>query len=350
MKARKPWLGGYRRPSKKGEVFIIERWVGGRKFHVSTRCNTERAALKQLEIFEANPSSYDPKGQQPEEALRLTAELIDAYETYQTDVKRNSRHHVIGSGNYLEKWMTVFDGADLRGLTTVDLREHLARWPTAKRYRVVVIKGFFTWLRREKGLITRAQDPAMDLMVPPFKPEKFTRKKVVEQDVVMRVMDKLKGPTRDVLRLLAATGLHITEARRFSEEGELFERTPEQDPGVLVNLAVKHKSGQLHVVALSDPEVLEAAKRLKAARGLPDDTVLALKMREACAAAGVVPRITLGVMRHSVATWLARDGVPLAQIADFLGHQSPVTTAKFYRDMGKTARALPVPQLRLVKG
>jgi integrase len=329
---------------------VIERWVGGRKFHVSTRCTLERAALEQLALFEANPAGYKPQGTKPLETLRMTAELIDAYETYQTKIKGSTEHHARAVGGYLERWMEKLEGADLRAVTTYDLRAMLGTWETAKRYRVIALKGFFTWLRSEKGLLKRADDAALDLMVPGFKAEKLTRKKVVEQDVVLKVLAKLDGQTRDVLKLLAATGLHITEARRFVESGELFERTPEQDANVLANLAVKHKNGELHVVAISDDEVLTAAKRLKAARTLLDDSSLAKYMREASDAAGVKPRVTLGVMRHSVATWLARDGVPLAQIADFLGHLSPVTTAKFYRDMGKTARALPVPKLRLVKG
>lgn len=306
--------------------------------------------MKQLEAFEANPLGYKPEGDIGQLSLRMAAELIDEHERFHLEVKKNTASHAESCSKYLMDWLEAFNGQDLRALSTADLKSHLARWPTAKRYRTLAIKGFYTWLRREKGLLKMSEDPSVDLEMPSFKPAKLTRKKVVEQDVVMKVMAELSGPTRDVLRLLAGTGLHITEARRFAQVGELFERTPEQGAGVLANLAVKHKSGQLHVVAISDEEVLAAAKRLKAARDLPTSTWLAQLMREACDRAKVKPRITLGVMRHSVATWLARDGVPLAEIADFLGHQSTVTTAKFYRDMGRTARALPVPQLRLVKG
>lgn len=347
---RKTWLGGYRRQSRKGDVFVIERWVRGRKFHVSTRCTSERAALKQLEIFEANPLAYDPIGDAPREVLRITADLIDEHERYQLHVKRNEPTHVTDCGKYLELWMEALDSADLRETSTADLKDLLAKWPTAKRHRVIALKGFCTWLRRERGLLKHSEDPAIDLQVPHFKPAKLTRKRIVEQAVVLKVLRELSGPSRDVLRLLAATGLHITEARRFARDGELFEPTAEQGPKVLANIAVKHKSGELHIVALTDSEAHDAAKRLKAARDIPTNTWLARLMREACDRAGVKPRITLGVMRHSVATWLARQGVPLAEIADFLGHRSPVTTAKYYRDMGRTARALPVPHLRLVQG
>jgi integrase len=345
---RRAWLGGYRRQSKKGEVFVIERWVNGRKFHVSTRCTSERAALKQLEVFEANPIAYKPDGVAPRAALRLDADLIDKHERFQIEVKKNTKNHVACCGKYLVDWMEAFDGADLRDLTTQDLKALLRKWKTAKRYRVLAIKGFCTWLRTEEGLLKNSEDPAVDLDMPAFKPAKFSRPKVIEQTVVLEVLGLLKGAPRDVLRLLAGTGIHISEARRFAKEGEVFERTPEQDTEVLANITFKHKSGQPHVVAISDSEVLDAARRLKAAGNIPNSSYLAKLMRNASDAAGIKPRVTLGVMRHSVATWLARDGVPLAQIADFLGHQSPVTTAKFYRDMGRTARALPVPRLRLV--
>ena len=78
MVKREVWEGGYRRRDSKGrDVFVIERWVGGRKFHASTRCHTRKAALKQLERFEANPAGYRPDG---EEQLPISAEQRGAHQ------------------------------------------------------------------------------------------------------------------------------------------------------------------------------------------------------------------------------------------------------------------------------
>lgn len=348
---RKTWLGGYVRQGKKGGVYVIERWIQGKHFHLSTRCRTERAALAHLEIFEADPSAYDPRlVGKTAEGVFMTAELIAAHERWQLDVKKNTEAHVHDSGKYLEGWLLELHGKDLRTLRASDLKNHLARWKTARRHRVIAIKGFFRWLRQEQGLLRHSEDATLDLAVPAAKPAKLERKRAVEWEHVRKALAKLSGPALDVMRVLVATGMHVTEVERFATEGELFIPTPEQKTkGVLMNLAVKHKGGQLHIVALTDEEALAAAQRIKKAGAIVSKSWLAESLWNACDAAGV-PRFGPGVMRHSVATWLALDGVPLPAISDMLGHRSTATTAKFYRDMGHTAVALPVRKLRLVKG
>jgi len=339
------WLGGYVRQGKKGPVFIIEKVVGGRHFHVSTKCRTERAALRELERFESNPDGYDPRRRfEKSDDVPMTAELIDEHERWQLQVKRNTPEHVTACGTYLEAWLLELAGRDLRTLRLIDLKATLAKWKTAERHRVIAIKGFYRWLRQEKGLVRHAEDPTLDLPVPAARPAKLKRRRAVPFEHVEKALSILRGEVHDVLRLLAATGLHISEAARFAAGGELFEPTPEQKgKGVVANLAVKHKSGQLHVVALTDQGALDAAKRLREAGRIPARTVLRDALQVACRQVKVPP-FNMGVMRHSVATWLAQRGEPLSAIADFLGHRSPRTTASFYRDLGHTALALDVPK------
>ncbi len=344
---RQRWLGGYVRQGKRGPVFIIEKVVGGRHFHVSTKCRTERAALRELERFESAPTRYDPRRRfEAADEVPLTAELIDEHERWQLSAKRNTPEHVTACGTYLEAWLLELAGRDLRTLRLVDLKDALRTWKTAERHRVITIKGFYRWLRQEKGLVRHSEDPTLDLPVPTARPAKLQRRRAVPFEHVEKALGILRGEVADVLRLLAATGIHLSEAARFASAGELFAPTPEQQgKGVVANLAVKHKSGQLHVVALTDEAALEAAKRLRDAGSIPARTVLRDSLHVACRQAGV-PAFNMGVMRHSVATWLAQRGVPLAAIADFLGHRSPRTTAAFYRDLGHTALALDVPKPR----
>lgn len=348
---RKPWLGGYIREGKRGDVYVIERWIDGQHFHLSTRCKHERSALEHLAAFEANPRAYDPRRMGEHDGpLYMTAELIDEHEEWQRTVKKNTAAHVHDCGKYLEQWLRVITDKDLRTMRASDLKETLARWPGARRHRAIAIKGFFRWLRQERGMLKHSEDPSLDLQIPAAKPAKLSRKKVVDWEVVTKALNKLTGEPLDAMRVLVATGMHVTEAERFATEGELFAPTPDQRAsGVLAFLAVKHKGGQLHIVALKDPEALEAAQRIKAAGRMCSKSWLADALNAACDAAKV-PRFTPGVMRHSVATWLAMDGVALPAISDFLGHRSPVTTAKFYRDLGHTAALLPTRTLRLVKG
>jgi integrase len=46
--------------------------------------------------------------------------------------------------------------------------------------------------------------------------------------------------------------------------------------------------------------------------------------------AGLDANITPHVIRHSVASWMASDGVPMSVIAEYLGHSDPAVTAKVY--------------------
>jgi integrase len=367
---RKKWLGGYVREGKRGKVFVIERWLHGVHFHVSTRCRTERAALAELAVFEADPAGYRPQSaSRVAKGCVLTPELVAEYERYQLEVKRTTKTHAADCQRYLEAWMHCFAGRDLRRLDLhADIKAQLDAWqeqarnadPKAKRRgaygpsanrkgRIVALKGFTKWLRQEKGLLKRNEDPTLDLQVPQSRPEKLTRKKVVEFSRVEKVLAALREDCRDTLMVLAGTGLHISEVRRFALEGELFAPGPEQaGTSVKANLAVKHKTGRLHVVALQNDDVLDAAKRIRASRWVPSHSVLWHAMRAACDAAGV-ERFNAGVMRHSVATWLHQAGVPLQAISDQLGHRDPRTTNDFYREMGQQARALPMPHLKLVK-
>lgn len=371
LNERRKWMGGYVRKGKRGQVFIIERWIGGLHFHISTKCRTERAALKELEKFETDPQGYKPGDKlKVRSACVVTPELVAEYERYQVDTKKTTRDHARDCARYMEDWMHVFAGRDLRRIDLHrDIKPALDDWQKAakenlddKKYkgrnkgntgarkgRIVALKGFATWLRREKGFLSRADDPTLDLQVPQARPEKLRRKKVVPLSSVQAVINVIRADCRDALMLLANTALHVTEVRRFARDGELFEPDAEhRKQGARAMLAVKHKTGRLHVVALTTDEARDAAVRIRTSGHAPSHSVMWHAMKAACIEAGV-PGFNPGVLRHSVATWLHEAGVALSDISDQLGHRDPRTTADFYRDMGGQARTLPLPVLRVVK-
>jgi integrase len=345
---RRRWLGGYVRQAKTGPVFIIERMVGGTPFHVSTRCRTERAALKELERFETAPHAYRAGAPQKKAgaSIVLTAELIRDYVDWQEHVKKTTRDHALDCERYLGQWADVFGHRDLRTVSLHDdIKPALDEWKTARKTRVVALKGLTAWLRREKGVLERRDDPTLDLQVPSIRPEKLSRRKAIPFEVVQETLPKLPAEVRDLVVLLAATGLHVSEVRRFATgEGALHEPSPAQKKeGVKATLSVRHKNGRLHVVALTSDEVLQAAQAIALAKKVASHSTQWWALREAGASWNI------GSLRHSVATWLHEAGWSLEAIAEQLGHRDPRTTADFYRDMGFTAKALPIPHLRIVK-
>lgn len=336
------WDGGRIHWQKDGRpLFIIERQINGRRFHVSTRSHSETAAYEQLKRFEADPGGYDPSGGAGRgDPLPMTAELVAAYRTWMIDEKGNTRRHANQMANRLGEWMEDLGHADLKSLK---LGEHLApaiaRRKTCRPARIIAIKGFFAWLRRERHLLTSAEDPTLDLPVPQADPEKYRRRKALARPRVRNALLNLKGPHKDCLLLLMSTGWHVTELERFirSPDSEIVIR--KKRSRVLATLVTKHKGGEPTRTPILYPEHLKAAQRLRKRGEVPRR--LNKTVKAACRKAKVEP-FTLGVLRHSVATWAHEDGASIADIAEFLGHKDQRTTRRFYADVAEPTKTVPI--------
>lgn len=341
---KEKWPGGYLRNGKRGPTYVIAREVGGVRFHVSTRAHSLRAAMKQLERFEANPEAYRPSGEvEAQEApLQLTADLIEAYVRWQLDVKKGSRKHSKEMGKLLTCWMEDIGAADLR---TVRLRDHilpaLERRRTNRKHRIIAIKGLYGWLRTFRHVLTSSEDCTLDLKVPQASPEKLRRRKALEREQVLGALAALEGAYHDCLLLLMATGWHVTELCRFVR-ADASEIAPGKENGPLAVLVAQHKSGDWTRTPIRHPEHLAAAQRLRARRTIP--RYLNRAVREACDRAKV-KRFTLGVLRHSVATWAVEQGAPPAEVSQFLGHKDPRTTARFYTDVAVPTVSIPIVRM-----
>jgi integrase len=245
----------------------------------------------------------------------------------------------------LGEWRDDLKGRDMRSLRLMDLKEIVNRRKTCKQHRIIAIKSFCGWLRKERGLLTTATDPTLDLAVPQGDPEKFKRRKWLEVARVQAAAEHLPDRYRDVLILLAATGMHVTELARFARDdaSELVKGVPP----TLAVLITRHKSGDATRIPLTHPEHVAAAERIRARRSVP--RFLNRTFKEACRAAKV-EEFTPGVLRHSVATWAKNSGATIEQIAEFLGHKDKKTTAQYYVDTAEPTVAIPVPVLKLVRG
>lgn len=356
MANRKPWpLGGYIRTGKNGRpTYVIDRWIGGVHFHVSTRCHTERAALKQLERFEANPQGYSPLDAD-EAPLTITSALLEDYRRFMREKKRNT---VDWTGNvirFLGDWAEDLAGKDLRRLSLArDVEPRLDERKTSRRHRIEALKGFCSWLRL-KEILTTADDATMALRVPQAEPAKNKRRRAVSLDLAELVLPKLPAVTADVLQLQSGTAWHISEVRRFASDGEIVRPISGAPLAVLVT---RHKSGDLTRTPVDDPEHLAAAERLRARGHIPIRETLVRHMKAACDAvreeqrkAGVpeeklMPHWRLGVMRHSVLTHAVQQGATIEQASEFAHHRSKVTTARHYIDLAVPTVAVPVRSLK----
>lgn len=354
------WDGGYKLRQKDGRLlFVIQREIGGKRFHVSTRAHSETAAYEQLKKFESDPEAYleQMRNRRVDDGgLQLTAQLIlDFQEHLRTRHRPAGQKYIYGTGRYLGQWLKDLGGRDLRKITLAELKDLIRKRETAAQARTVAIKAFCAYLRQERSLLDRRDDATIDLPVPQSIPEKHRRRKVVPHENVQKVLAHLAPALRDRLLVLQHVGWHVSELQRFAAQPdarivELTEITraahrranPDSDPPLAV-LQVRHKSGDTTRTPVSDRAVLDAAYRTRE-RGAFDHNFLNEAIKSACKVAGVPP-FTAGVMRHSCATWAIEAGTPPERVAEFLNHKSKSTTLRFYADV-----AVPTVDIKRPKG
>ncbi len=352
MGSKERWPGGYVHRQKDGRsLFVIEREVSGRRFHVSTRAHSLRAAMKHLERFETDPVGYRPEGLEADEPLHLDEKLTEPFYDWMTNIRGTTKKHAHAVNNRLADWAEDLKGRDLRRLSLRDdIRPALDRRVTCRAHRISTLKAFFSWLRKERALLTSGQDATLDITVPQSVPEKHKRRKAVPFSFVQIAADRLDPEYRDLLTLMAATGWHFTELERFVRrpESQIVSALRGETLAVLVTL---HKGGEMTRTPVVDRDVLAAAKRIRERGSIPKRPNLALRVacEEAKKAGEEIEVFTFGVLRHSVATWAIEGGALPAAVAEFLVHRDARTTRRFYADVSVPTTSVPLPKLRLVK-
>lgn len=363
QKKRTEWLGGYIRWGKRGPAFIIHRYVDGRRYHISTKCRTEAAALEQLAAFEANPEAYRPgsrgaRGPVRPAVVTLTADIITDYVDWMVSRPHNpaSQRHADRHFHRLKEWLTVYRGRDIREVPLSEIAEYLHD-KRMQTMRIQALKSFCAWLRTTKYLMTRAEDPTLDLKEPPRRATKDYRPVAVPPEHILAVLPHLPPASRDVMVLRLGTGWHNSEVERFASTGRIYDTSgrtimlmtaqgPQQVP-LLAVLKVRHKIGGETNTPILYPEHLAAAKRIQARGRIPNQLTLNRHTSQACAAAGV-PRFLNWHLRHSVVSNALQEGADLEHASVFVGHLSVDTTQRHYAQLDLPRKAVPV--LRVMGG
>lgn len=328
------WEGGRIWEDRAGQrTYIIRRMVGGRRYEVSTRCTRIAAARAQLERFERDPLGYEPGGGAGE-TVQLTAELVGLFTTWSQHAKGNSRPWVLQQKAYLAWWREKLGARDLRRLS---LRDHVIPaldGVPGRKHRIEVLKAFFSWLRRERHLVSRSEDVTLDLQVPARRPEQWTRPKVIPRRAYLRVLAVLEGDHRDALRLLDETGWHVSELARFVRDGALEPMPPGRKDGIAVAVVPQRKSGETMRTAIG-PDARAAAARLRA-----KGSFSVSRFYEAIRAASIRLKVdvTPGRMRHTLATRAVEAGADPAAVSMYLGHKSEATMRRFYATLATARR------------
>lgn len=304
-------------------TFYIRQMRDGKHWDVSTKCSTMRAAQKELERFEQDPTSYRPLGAGAQ--LVLNDDLIDTYAKWCLEhTEATDPRWLEAKKRYLRWWK---DQLDYRALPSVKLSLILAKLDgqVARADRIKALKHLFSWLR-QTDRISAAGDPTLDaLPVPQSKPEQDTsgESKVISEEDFRAVLPLLDSVIADLCRVMAGTGCHLSEALRLMDSGRIESRP---EPALPV-LCVRHKGGHIHRVEVTKP-IAEAAGRVIGKPVLARSTVYHA-IERACDAAGV-ERWSPGRFRHTFATNAVSRGVPAHSVALALGHRGSPTTLRWY--------------------
>lgn len=344
---RTTWDGGRIRYDARGRpTFVIERMIESKRYKVSTRTHTERAALEHLKRFESDPGGYDPRGSLPADPLRLDKALRDSFLQWSAAPLAaggcaNTKAWVSKQRRALEWWEAAIGRDDLRAprMKPAALMARLAGTPD-RATKIRVLKTLYAWMRTETHRITAAEDPTLDaISTPQAGPAQAKRVKVITVAAIESMIVRLVQPYRAALTVQAGTGWHTEETIRFAAYGWIERPRDEASAGTLV--LPLHKRGDEHRSRVTT-RVLEAAgvllKHGSFSRSRYDAAV-----RAACKLAPKIePAFTPAMMRHTVATFAIEAGAPLAAVADFEGHRSPATTKRFYGTHAAPAK-VPTP-------
>jgi integrase/recombinase XerD len=153
--------------------------------------------------------------------------------------------------------------------------------------------------------------------------------RILNQKDVLRLIDAAEGRDKNLLKLIYATGMRVSEACRLK-----WSDFRERDDGS-VQVTVLGKGSKIRSVIV--PAMvwidLEKGKKegdgavFKTNRGKPLDRIAAHKIiKKVAEVAGINPKVSIHWLRHSHCTHALNKGAPIALVRDSMGHSSIAVT------------------------
>lgn len=349
------WAGGRIYTTSEGRnVYVIERRVHRKVRAIPLRrATSERDALAELALFDRDPVAfvdrYERERRDKLTLVTITPTLVTDFLQYLADKGTTTRYRQ-NSRTYLDLWSTSKEvgNRDLRRLKLADLQKALKKLPAQKK-AIIAIKSFCSWLV-DQGTIEPQENPTTALRVPPSR--RSPTPKGYGADLIAATYSKLSAPkahthrpdadtaqaVRDVYALAAMHGLHFSEIERIANDASITVIDPSAAAPIAGTVTFLHKNGTHHIQSLT-PQTLRAALRLQARKQAPVESCVRQHLARAAKELKKDERLRLGQLRHSFVTIaktsgqvvnLAGPGVPLAAIAQSIGHRSITTTSTFY--------------------
>jgi integrase len=328
---------GYRRGLNGGR-WVLRRYLGDETYVTKAFAiaddHSPADGLHILDFFQAQRRAREITAQAkaPDAGPLTVAAALDAYFDR---LRQEGSKSLAGSIGRARRYiMPVLGAALVEDLT----RDELARWLTgaATHQRRASVNRIWTILRAALNQSFREGKVSTDTAwrtVKPFRDVAAPRLRYFSQDEVRRLINAAQGPFRALVKAALFTGCRYGELIRL-RAGDL-----NTDSGTI--FVAESKSGKSrHVVLTSEGrrffETLTA--------GRPGDALMLTRadgsawaasnqtprMAEACTAARIEPSASFHILRHTAASHLVMNGVPLNVVAHNLGHADTRMTEKHY--------------------
>jgi integrase len=299
-------------------------------------------------------SGFDPPNRRPYTVARAIADYIEDYRRRGgkacDSIESVARQNILSElGGVLVAKLTTRRLLDWhRGIAErarrwrsrpggkANLAEFDRKDPEAVRRRRATANRVLTYLKAALNHAWRSGIVPSDdawRRVKPFKAVDAPVVRYFSHHEITRLLNGCQGAFRDLVHVALLTGC------RYGELCQLKIADFNADVGTLT--IRQGKGGEVRHVTLTD-EAPELIERLSAGRSsgeflLKRDDARGWKraeqlrpMREACARAGIIPAVGFHVLRHTHASILAMQGVPMAVIARQLGHADTRMTERHY--------------------
>jgi integrase len=329
----KPWkVAGVVVGFIRGGLYYIDRTLPGRpRFKRSTRCVDRAAAEEVYRKWERNPKSVLPRAG----ASSAWGSSVEGYLRYSALTAQNSEGHVEKQGGYFDNLTASGLFPSLDTFTASDVRAYMA-WraeggvagrkvgrPAVNR-DLAALKALMTWARSEGITENKA-----DTEVPQLREDEGKNApREIPAKVWAAVNRRLLERWRLAAEIILGVGLRYGELARMAP-GDLR-------PGALHVPKAKRRKARTIPASI---RTVNAAKRLLALGGVPDDEASQFdhRLRVACAAVEV-ESYSAHELRHTYATCSLRNGVDLRELQMRLGHASIKTTEKYLHAVRATQR------------
>jgi integrase len=329
---------------------IGDRWhsryqLGGtRKMFSTKEPLAKRAKAEQVALDHYEAAKLRARGEEPEPILVTAVQLWVA-----AHVLRSSPGHIVNLERFGRLHLGELAQLKLTQLTTTRVEGELNRF--LETHDKSTANLWLTHLRLVcKWAVRRRMIRALPFDVPEIKVKRKT-KALLPTLCVTAFLARVDHLTRKdpgvamVVRLLLGMGIRPTEARQAKWEWMDWERatyTPSETKG---GEAVPRP---LPTWLLQDLQAIRQpfGWMVATVKGSPvTATRLGRIMTQACHDLGI-PRLTPHRLRHTYATWMAEEGVPIQDIQHILGHKDINTTARYLGvDLSRVRRA----QVRLAE-